>query len=240
MGSFGGGNPFPFELGGGPSSVEQVYRSLKQMIGHGGSADDETIEGDWRLAKATGLAAAFASEERAFIQAYPDRATDFLEVYESLFGIIPERTATDEARRTAVSDRYYSLSDATGPSLETDLLKIDSRFAVESIDWPTSKTTVQGRAFEDFDPNHADACGPAFNLDRGCSLVPNYSSAYLVDISFDAVPTTEPLRKLIYRAHALLDENLPAWCGFQVRAKTLPSSGFILDQSLLDFGSFDP
>lgn len=240
MGSFGGSNPFPFELGGGPSSVRQAYESLKQMVGQGGAAADNTIEGDWRLAKAEGLAAAFAAEERAIFQAFPEVATDFLEVYESIFGIVPPRDAGEEERRVAVSDRYYSLSDATGPSLQTDLDKIDPRLHVEEKDWDNAATTTPGRAFEDYHPSQPDACGPPFNLDRGYSILPAYSSAYMVDISFDAIPTTESLRKIIFRAHDLLDAVLPAWCGFQVRSSDSVTPGFILDLSLLDFGVFYP
>lgn len=240
MGSFGGGNPFPFELGGGPSSVEQVYQTKKQMVGQGGSAADNTIEGDWRLSRATGFAAGFAVEERAYMQAYPDRSTDWIEVYEDLFGINPERFASDEERRREISLRYYSVSDASGPSLTLDLHRIDSRFSVETKNWDTAKTTVPGRAFEDYNTSHTDACGPSFNLDRGYSIVPNYSSAYMSDVSFDAVPTTEPLRKIIFRSYDFLNRTMAAWCGFQVRAANAPSAGFILDLSLLDFGSFDP
>ncbi len=46
---FGFQNPFPHELGGGATLDEAIYRALREAVGVGGSAsDDSGAEGGWR------------------------------------------------------------------------------------------------------------------------------------------------------------------------------------------------
>jgi hypothetical protein len=229
MSGFGWINPFPLEFGGGPTLVETTYRALRSAVGEGGSAkdDENTIDGVWRQARASALAAAFATGERALLQFFPGSATDALPYYEELFGLVPEDEDDDPARRREAERRYTYEVDAAVPTITADLQRIDPRFSVIEIDHTHSVVTVFGRAFEDL------AGTLPFNGGRKSTLFANYSTDLIVFVLFDVGSGIDPApadAALLRDAIDYLNTSLPTWVNFQ----TTLADGFILDESLLD------
>jgi hypothetical protein len=229
MGGFGWHNPFPFEFGGGATLVESTYRALRASVGLGGSAEDDenTIDGVWRQARASGLAAAFATGERAVVNFFPGRATDLLAYYEELLLIVPENEDDEPGRRREAERRWTYEVDASTPSVSADLERIDERFSVLEIDKAQVVETVFGRAFEDF------AGTLPFGGGRKSSQFANFSTDFVLFVLFDlgsgalAGPTEAALLR---EASDLLNLTLPTWVNFQQST----ADGFILDESLLD------
>lgn len=229
MGGFGWINPFPFEFGGGPTLVETTYRALRAAVGEGGSADDDenTIDGVWRQARASALAAAFATGERAIVNYFPGRATDLLPYYEELLLIVPENEGDEPARRREAERRFTYEPDASVPAVASDLQRIDSRFSIIEIARAQSIETVFGRAFEDF------AGALPFNGGRKSTRFANFSTDFVLFVLFDLGSgiDPEPAEAAILReALDLLNGELPTWVNFQ----TTTADGFILGESLLD------
>lgn len=235
MPGIGGGNPFPLELGGGPSSSEKMYQSLKDAIGIGAAGDDGTMDADWRMAQARGVSAA-SNVQRAVNQGWPHLATDFIEVYEGIFYLVAG-DLSDEERRQKVVDRWTRSIDASGPGVEADLQGIDPLFSVVAPDHEISTVTNFGRGFEDVDPNGAGSCGPAFGGNRSSTAWPNYSTEFKSYVQYDLTSGefTQEAKRRMERAKEVLCEVSPAWVDFVI---FVGSAGFILDQSLLDAGAF--
>lgn len=240
MPGLGAGNPFPFELGGGPSQVEEVYDTLYQSVGTALQAEEGTIVSAWRWAKSYGIAAT-SQDERAFYQAFPDQSTDYLPVWEDILEIVPPSDATVVERQAAVLEAYTRSIDATYPKLDATLTSIDSRMEILIVPTANTRTTVPPRGFQDWDPSAGDACGPPFNLvfgaDSGstCTGVPNVSSDFVLYLFYDTggAMTVSDARKL-EDAKASLNESLPAWVDF----RSFTDCGFILDEDLLDITAF--
>jgi len=237
MGGIGGCNPLPFELGGTQSSCIQSYNALRQMVGTGGSAEDGTIEGEWRYAKARALIAAF-SDERSSYQQFPDIATDFIPIHEEILGLVSNNKLSDEARRKRNVDRWTRQIDASAPGVEYQLQEIDPRFSLLHPDRDLLRTTVSGRAFEDYPSGSGPIDGPTFNIGGSQTYTnfPNYSDDFRVIVFFNigGLVTTET-QNLMSRAADILDEVLPAWVTWSI----VTSLGFYLDISQLDYGAFD-
>jgi hypothetical protein len=229
MAGFGWNNPFPFEFGGGATLVDSTYRALRASVGLGGSADDDenTIDGVWRQARASGLAAAFATGERAVVNYFPGRATDLLPYYEEFLLIVPDDEDDEPGRRREAERRFTYEVDASTPSVEADLERIDERFSILQIDKAQVVETIFGRAFEDF------AATLPFGGGRKSSAFANFSTDFilfvLLDIGSGVLPG--PAEAAILREAAdLLNGALPTWVHFQQST----ADGFILDESLLD------
>lgn len=151
MAKVGGGNPIPFEIGGGSSSSELAYRVLRDSVGIGGSAVEGTIEAAWRWSRARGLRAAF-SDSRAALCYFPDLTADAIKTYEDILLIAPAPEATDEERRRNIVDKWVGSIDVSTESLESALQRIDPLFSILENDEATATTTQHGRAFEDWNP----------------------------------------------------------------------------------------
>lgn len=235
MAEFGGGNPFPLEIGGGKSTTEQIYEDLKYASGIGGHAADYTIEGEWRFAQARGIRAGM-SVHRAVNQHFPNLATSNIGDWEDIFLLAPG-DLSDEARRDAVMDRYSRQIDASGPGIDESLQAIDALFEVVGVDVDTATVTIPGRAFQDWNPSDPEACGPAFGGGRESTAYPAFSDYYYCTVKYDipaGVPSVEAQNR-IQRAEEALNEMLPAWVDYRF---TYGTAGFYLDISLLDLGSF--
>lgn len=232
MGEFGWHNPFPRELGGGPTLVAVTYAALRSSVGVGGSAldDENTIDGVWRQARASAIAAARASGERAVLQAFPGHATDLLPYYEGLFALVPEDEGNLVARRLAAEQRYTAEVDSSVPGVTAALQQIDARFAIIESDHAESVETMFGRGFQDY------AASLPFGGGRKSSRFHNYSSDFvlyvLLDLGVGVVPGPAE-DELLRRGADYLNTALPTWVNFQITV----ASGFILDQSLLDLTS---
>ena len=237
MAKIGGGDPIPCQIGGGLSLAERAYASLRDAKGRENCGDDDSLEGRWRWAMARGLAAAFA-DHRAVCQVWPDRATDFIEVYEDILHITAPSASSDEERRQEIIRRWVLSVTADTPTLEEELQRIDPLFSI--LDQPRTNTAVtsQGRGFEDYNPADPSAAGPAFGGGRSSTEWPNFSDDFVCVVQYNvAAGSLSALQqRRIEQAKAVLNRVLPAWVDFSIIAN--PSAGFILDQSLLDFGAF--
>lgn len=235
MPGIGSGNPLPFEIGGGPSSTEEIYESLKQAVGEGMAAEDGTSEAEWRMAQARGIRAGL-NIDRAMNQGFPHLCTDFIEEWEDMFHLV-SGDLSDEERRQRIVDRWVRSIDASGGGIEDDLQGIDPLFSVVAVDRTTSRVTHLGRSFQDIDPNDGDACGPAFGGGREATDWPNYSTHRKTIVRYD-LPTgqlTGEAKRRMVRAKEVLREVLPSWADYSI---FVGAPGFILDQSLLDVGAF--
>ncbi len=181
MGGCGWANPFPLELGGGATNVERIYLALRSAVGTGGSADDDdgTIDGVWRQARASGLAAAATTGERALVNAFPGKATDLLEYYEDLLLIVPEREGDLPGRRALAEQRFTQQVDVSVPQVTDDLQRIDPRFSVLELPRAQGFETLFGRAFEDY------AAAEPFGGGRRSTLFANFSTDFMVWVLFD-------------------------------------------------------
>jgi hypothetical protein len=239
----GGSNPIPRQVGGGKALVERIYWAMRAAVGEGNYAVEtppaSTIEGAWRWARAQALASAQA-DERAVMQMYPDRATDMIEVYEEILGITAPSASSDEERRQEIVRRWVLAVTAVQEELEDELQLIDPLFSIIYSSYDASDTTEAGRAFEDYLPADPAASGPPFNGGRSSTDWPNYSADFIVIVLYDigaGVLSAEQLRR-VEQAKEVLNRALPAWVAFSIIVN--PTGGFILDQSPLDFGTFNP
>ena len=239
MGKLGAGNPFGFELGGGPSRVEQINTAFKAAVGEGGSAIDGTIEAEGRFAKARGWASSL-DDERAMYQTWPDTADEGgVEVFEELLNVVPGRDENLQDRRDIITPLWTQVSSATTPDLTIELEAIDPTVAIINITNRDSiTTTVPGRAFEDFDPSSPEANGPAFFLVGSAkeTQLPNFSQDFIMFVSYPLAPgvITKTNLNIIFAIRDLLNKSLPSWCQFQITTKLDPLACFTLDVDLLD------
>ena len=235
MGGFGWANGFPFEFGGGSTHTETIYAAIRSSVGIGGAAlaDDGTSAGAWRRARASGLAAAATTGERAILQAFPRRATDLLEYYERLLQAVPEPGDTMLDRQAVVEQLWTERVRAALPDIAADVAAIDPRFSIALFDHATTTDTMPSRAFEDL------AATLPFGGGRRSTRFANYSTEFVITVVFDlgsGVAPTLADQKLIERVKAHLNKVLPAFQMFQV----LTGVGFILDTDLLDLTGLNP
>jgi len=215
-----------------------IYDALYQAVGDGLRADDGSIVETWRYSRALGIEAS-TKDAHATDQAFPNRATDFLPVYEEILGINPGSGQTTEDRQTEASAQWTRSLDASHPGLLQMLQAIDSDFLIIPKDHDLALVTEMGwRAFEDWDPSNPLACGPGFNLFRSGQAYsvlefPNYSDEFVLYVMLNTgtpgVVTPTQLRSLSL-AVTSLNEVLPGWVDFRI----FTTGGFILDRDLLD------
>ncbi len=229
------GDPLSLRLGGGPSAQEEVYDAMFQNVGDGIQGPPDSLVEKWRNAKARGIAA-FTQDDRATAQAFPDISTDYLPVWEDILGITPDPSASEAQRQATVLAAYTRTIDASFPKLQSALTDIDALMTILLIPHDLVRTTVPGRAFQDWDPSSPQASGPPFNLGPAGTgtdtLLPNFSDDFIITVLFDVgagVLSVANQRKFA-DAEALLNESLPAWVDFRL----FTTCGFILDTDLLD------
>jgi hypothetical protein len=237
MPAIGGGNPLPFQLGGGVSSSEQAYDALRQAVGTGGSGERDGIREGWRFARARGLAASVV-DARVFFQWFPDLATDLLPMYEQLLGpaAVPFPDDSEQERRDRVSALWTRLVTAVHDELEARLQAIDPTVSIVPLNSTLARRAIPGRGFEDWDPTAFEASGPPFNIGKQSQFA-NYADDFVIYVSFPLPPgtLTDANRIKLGRIQAELTESLPAWVRFVVFTQDL---GFILDEDLLDLTVF--
>jgi len=219
---------------------ERIYRAHRAAVGKGGVAADEehSIEALWRLVRCRRFAAVAAMGERSALQALPDQATDALPYYERLFQLTTDPSASDEDRQAAAAERYTVDVRAAIREVADQLDALDSRFEIINTDPDRSTTTVQGRAFDDYDraePFVPDAEDAPPN--RRSTEFPNYSSEFVADVVLelgDGVQPNAAERQVLVDAARLLRDVLPAHNDFRLSTHR----GFVLDVSRLDLTSF--
>jgi hypothetical protein len=239
MGGLGWHNPLPFEIGGGETDHERVWRALRSLVGQGGPGPEDSLEDLWRQCKAVALAADVIDPERAFLQGVPGKQTSHIDVYEDLL-FIP-RAPTDAQRAIAVRDAITLQLKAQLPFIDEALKRIDPRFAVDDIPWAQSATTELGRAFG---PRvGGPAYGSGVSAARTATAWPNYADPFVLYVNYALAPgSTEPNERSLDAAGRLLNNVLPAWCDWSI--STGDGDGFFLDggpddDSLLDQTAFD-
>ena len=237
--SIGGGNPIPFEIGGGPTSSMQVYSSLKQMVGIGNSAQDGTIEAAWRMAKARALEAVM-DDRRAVLQNWPKTLTDTIPEWEEVFGIPIDESLSDQQRRDQIELRWARQIESAAPQLELQIKSINPDFELFHNDFRYSLTTVPARGFQDHLVGSPDADGPAFvnpgwDNNRKFTNYHNCSTEFIcvVKLNLSASPSNEESRQ-IQQVKDLLNEVLPSWVDFSIFSVV----GTLLDQMILDLTAF--
>jgi hypothetical protein len=233
MGGTGWSNPFPLEMGGGPTEIERTYQMLRSAVGKGGaSTDDDSIEAIWRQSKAKGIGLVGTFDERAALQAFPNLATDLIPYYERLLISPRDPGASDEERRGVTASRFTASSAFLHAEIEADLQLIDSRFEVVIPADDEATTTNFGRAFEDL------AGTEPFNGGRSSTLLPNYATQYVFTALLDngGIALTPLDLRAILAARRHLRVVLPAWMALQV----VVGVGFILDTSPLDYTALSP
>ncbi len=233
MGGTGWSNPFPLELGGGPTVIERVYRMLRSAMGKGGtSTDEDSIEALWRqsIAKGVGLVATF--DDRAANQAFPDVATDLLPYYERVLMTQAGAGASEEERRDLVARGWTAGAAFLAAEIEIALQEMDSRFEVLLTTDDEATTTRFGRNFEDL--AGAEPYGDA----RTHTAFPNYSTHFVLTAHLQlggAVPSPVERRTLI-AAQQHLSQVLSGWMAFQL----VTGVGFHLDVDHLDYTALSP
>lgn len=229
MGGLGWPNPFPIQFGGEPTIVETVYRAMRSSVGEGGSAEDDegTIDGIWRQARASSLAVAAMSGERAFVNAFPGHATDLLPYYEETLAIVPEDESDLPSRRQEAVQRWTREIQSAAPQLTADLQRIDPRFSVLEPPRAEAYDTRLGRAFQDY------AGALPFGGGRRSTRFANYSSEFILFVLLelgDGVLPGPVETKAIRQATDHLNDVLAGWVLFQITTH----EGFTLDVSRLD------
>ncbi len=237
MGGIGWHNPLPFQVGGGETDTETIWRGLRSVVGEGGCGPEHGLEDSWRQVKAQAIAADAAAIERAMLQGIPGKQTDHLEVYEDLLGLA--RAATETERQSAVAAAITAQISADVPTLRARLQAIDPALDVENVAYANATTTHFGKAFG---PRTG---GPAYGSGQSSGIHatgwPNYASDFVLHVRY-TLPSgaTIPPADVLAAARRMLNEALPAFVDFEIYTST----GFYLDggvdgTSLLDLTAFD-
>lgn len=233
MAGLGWNNPLPALCGGGTTDTERMYRMLKGAVGRGGSArSEDSIEAIWRQARARALACGLSFDERAALQAFPNKATDGLLYYERLLLIALPDTASEQERREVAAARFTESASIVSNEIVNHLSSIDERLEVIATDPEQSTTTNAGRKFEDL------LAAEPFGGGRKGSKVPNYSTAFVLAVLLDLdgdLPDVEDQR-VILEAKRYLAEVLPA----HVAAQVCTHVGFRLGVDRLGLTALSP
>lgn len=232
-------NPIPFQVGGDPSRLEANYYAFRKMVGTNGySADEDSIEAEWRKCRAIALTALSTFDERAANQAFPQVATDHIPLFETQLGIQSDPTASDEDRRRAIVPDYTGLPEAWWSAVESQVQAITPLATLFARPIHNATVTMPGRAFEQY-AFTTDASKMRFDPSgqRTLTEYPMVSDLERVNVLFDIgngiAPTREQLRQ-VAAIEATLNDVLPAWVDHTV----VHAIGFVLDTSLLDATGF--
>ncbi len=231
--SIGSLNPCPFRVGGGPTPSSKAYAFLRNAVGDGGSAaDDSGIDGLWRRSRAKGLAAAGSSKRRAILQFCPHLATDAIPYYERVLGLTPAPGESLAARREAIVAEWTAQLDAAIPQIRIQLEALDPRIVLLDVPEARTRYTQFGRAFAPLDPSLEGVFGM-----NGYSITPNYATDFVLIVHFNVGyigAFTVADARIRERIVALMLKVLPSWVSFRIVTDT----GFILDESPLDLTGF--
>jgi len=238
MGSLNPLNPLPMHLGGDPAPAERVWRMLRKALGRTRLGRGREVAGPvggiedlWRQCKARAVAKVEQLVELASEQAWPDRATVHIPVYEEQLHISP--VGNEEQRRQVVAARVTKQLYAVIPDLQRELQEIDPGLSV--VVPPAEQATVfhHGKSY----------AGRPYNGSYGtryAAYAPNYSTHFKVYVLWSGLPSGLPDEYTLDRVRRHLNEVLPSWFDFVISN----GAGFYLDggvdgTSRLDFTSFD-
>jgi len=228
LGRFG---KFPFRFGGEPSLQRKAFDALVTIEGVGFTPGDDplgdqTIDGAWHQAIASGLGALASFGEAAVWQAFPTTVSDLIPEYERILDIIPPLDASDESRRQVITHEWLGNINSDFTGLLADLRAVDSRFAIQAPDHFISRGTDFGKVFDPL-------VGELGFGGAGASRYPNFSDDYSMNVLLDVgegVPATGTIGQLRTRGEQIISDSIPAWCDYNL----FLDAGFVLDRSLLD------
>lgn len=246
MGGIGALNPLPFQIGGGQSETETIYRELRKAVGEGGAGPardanpthHDSIEDLWRLCKSQVVAAAVRTLERGTIQAFPFVAEDFLDEYEEALGLGGGGTLVERQREVAAA--WVLQLSAIVPDMRTELQRIDPQADIDQLVYEQVTYTQLGKMFGPMPGASAPPYGSGVSASVDAALFPNYSSDFILFVRYSLLTgqTQVPAvsRALIAR---YLNEVLPSWVDWVIFTGT----PFLLDggpagDSLLDQTAF--
>lgn len=216
-------NPLPFVLGGGPTDIEEIWRALRSA--EGGERGPGPEGGDEDVARqviATAIAGAERAIERAFFQAFPGIATDFLPLWEE--ALRSEGADSDVALRALLTAAWRPPDGATTPHLSQALLDISAQLAIEIEDPDDTDVTVPGKhvAPADNDPDYGGT---------SAALFPNRSSRDVLRVVYTLASGETEIPDEVTRAVAkLLRRRLPSTMLYTLCQKDPDDGGvFLLD-----------
>jgi hypothetical protein len=208
--SYGRGNPYPFEYGGGLSETEQTYQALRSAMGKGRGVPppEGGILDDWLWSKAEAIGPIDGLAESAIAQYFPHAASVTLPVWERLLGL--DQGEDEQTRRDNATSEYTRKLAADWPTLLEELEAIDPAFSLETVDNQKSIDSYFGKTL-------APRGGvPSYGLQPG-SQWPGYSDHFVLHVLYtlgggqSVIPPLEQAR-----AERLLNEVLPAWGDFAI------------------------
>lgn len=222
---------WPLQWGGGPSAIEIARETLFANVGVGHAAKADGVDWRWREAKAGTYAALASLMEQAVAQHQPATATAALEFWRECYDV-PNGLDDQQAREICSTRFSHEFNPAACPSVLERLQEIDPRFSIIVRDDADEVVTYPAaRAFQDYE----GAVPFNFPDGRDHSLAPMYSTRAIwfihLDTDFPEDGTVE--RVAVEDATAFLQEEIPAWCDFQITGGD--QDGFDLDVDNLDW-----
>lgn len=229
-------NPLPFALGGGPTDIENVWRSLRAMVdAERGAGPEEGILDLARQQKATAIVGADQAIERAVLQAWPGLSTDALPIWEALYQVAG--ASDDTELRELLAFAWLNAKGASTPSLAEDLTAISAQLAIEIEDEDEAIVTVPGKYLAPADD--VPPYGLASPVGLVSALYPNFASRDVLRVVYalDATETEIP-DAVVRDVTKLLNRRLPSWQTWTLTA-SWEGGVFLLDggdhgESLLD------
>jgi len=226
MGGFGRHNPFPFQLGGGQTEIEETWQELRKALGEGGAGPVGGIEDAWRWIKSEMIACAARMAERAVLQAFPDRCTDHLPVWEE--NLLVPQVANDQLRREAVTAALTGNISAVIPNLTAALQEIDPTIGISVQDEDTSFNFIPGRYYRPRGVGYTAYGGVG-------SSFPNFSSWFVVQVLW---PGGIPDAGQLAQAVDILNNVLPSWVDWQITNGPCYYDGF--NDTYYDISGYAP
>jgi hypothetical protein len=221
--SIGVFNPCPFVIGEGPTPLESAYQSLREAVGAkagiagGKSFADGGIEDARRYCRALVIAAAASLQEAALAEFFAITTTYRLREWEDILHL-PHQDDAEAGRQAAAAVAYAKLYGDLPRLREQLRARFDPSINLTLIAREDQVTTMIGKTL-------ADRTGTVYFGTRGVQIAPNYSTAWVLNVSWPGTRTPDELA-LISR---VVSRVIPSWVDFQITGST----GFVLGTSLL-------
>lgn len=240
--SLGWTNPLPMALGGGPTDIEQIWRSLREMVGgEHGPGPEGGVEDLFRQQKATAIAGAERAIERAFLQLYPGLATDALPLWEDL--LLASGTDTEATLRALLVLAWQAPDGLTTPHLIAELTAISAQLTIALEDVDTTHVTIPGKYQAPAD--NVPSYGLAWPADHISAVLPNYATRDIVRVTYTLASGETGIPSAVTASvDDLFRRRLPAWQTWTlVQLDEDDGAGFFLDggangNSVLDVTAF--
>lgn len=244
MSSIGWMNPCPFVIGGDTTDIEDAWRAMRAMVGgEHGPGPENGIEDLARQVKAERIAFAERAVERAFLQNFPEIASDALPVWEQL--LLTDGAVTPVDLRALLALAWQAPEGGTTPSLTDDLQAISSQLSIAIEDPDVTIVTEPSKYFapEDDLPPYGLTSPP--NLTS--AVLPNYATRDILRVVYTLDDDAGELEipDIVTRdVEKLLQQRLASWETWTLTAFSAEDgAGFFLDggahgASLLDVTAF--